>query len=233
MYLLNSDAFIDPGALKTLVGFMEDHPKAGFAGSQLRGEDGAPHTTHFRFPSIAGELEQAAKLGVISRLFPGAVIPMPPSDVPVRADWTAGASLLIRSTALEEVGLFDERFFLYYEETDLCLRAHNADWQTWFVPQSTVVHVGSVSTGMKHWARTPSYWFASRRHYFRKNHGQAYAVCADLARLFGGLLWRARRVVSPRPLGEPAYFLRDFLRHSLRASRTARPTHGQYVKDSK
>ena len=218
VYLLNSDAFIDPGALRVLLDFMLRRPDVGFAGSRLRGDDGAPHTTHFRFPTIAGEFEQATKLGVVTRLLAHAVIPMPRTEKPVQADWTAGASMLIRSDALRDIGLFDETFFLYFEETDLCRRGSMAGWQTWFVPQSTVTHVGSVSTGMKDWTRTPGYWFDSRRHYFLKNHGRTYLLGATVARATGAALWRLRRLVSPRPMGEPRWFLTDFLCHAIRAN---------------
>lgn len=218
VYLLNSDAFIDPGALRVLLDFMLRRPDVGFAGSRLRGDDGAPHTTHFRFPTIAGEFEQATKLGIVTRLLAHAVIPMPATEKPVQADWTAGASMLIRSDALRDIGLFDETFFLYFEETDLCRRGSMAGWQTWFVPQSTVTHVGSVSTGMKDWTRTPGYWFDSRRHYFLKNHGRTYLFGATVARVTGAVLWRLRRLVSPRPMGEPRWFLTDFLCHATRAN---------------
>jgi len=244
VYLLNSDAFVDPGAVKTLVDFMVAHPHVGFAGSQLRGDDDAPHTTHFRFPSIASEFEGAIKLGLVSRALAGSVVPMAATEEPVKADWVAGASMMIRTAALDDIGLFDETFFLYFEETDLCQRGAHAGWETWFVPQSTVMHIGSVSTGMKTWARAPRYWFDSRRHYYLKNHGRMYLAGATLARLVGGLLWRARRLVSPRPLGEPPHFLKDFVRHAIaanlqgRASRIPKPysqglpSH-HFAKDSK
>lgn len=244
IYLLNSDAFVDPGAIKTLIDFMIDHPNVGFAGSQLRGDDEVPHTTHFRFPSIAGEFEGAIKLGLVSRALKASIVPMEPTTIPVQAGWVAGASMIIRTAALDDIGLFDETFFLYFEETDLCLRAARAGWETWFIPQSTVVHIGSVSTGMKSWARAPQYWFDSRRHYFLKNHGRLYLAGASLARVVGGVLWRARRLVSPRPLGEPPHFLRDFVRHALLANLPGRtrpvpkpysqglPSH-RFAKDSK
>ncbi|WP_050930380.1 glycosyltransferase family 2 protein [Aestuariivita boseongensis] len=244
VYLLNSDAFVDPGAIRTLLEFMQAHPQVGFAGSQVRGDDDVPHTTHFRFPSIAGEFEASIKLGLVTRALKNAVVPMAATDVPVKADWVAGASLMIRSRMLDEIGLFDETYFLYFEETDLCLRGAQAGWETWFVPQSTAVHIGSVSTGMKTWTRAPRYWFDSRRHYFLKNHGRVYLIGASLARIAGGLLWRARRVISPRPLGEPPRFLRDFVTHAIRANLPGRrprvpkpysqglPSH-RFAKDSK
>ncbi|MFC6586849.1 glycosyltransferase family 2 protein [Sulfitobacter pacificus] len=110
-------------------------------------------------------------------------------DLPQTAtqvDWVAGASVLMRASMLDEIGIFDETFFLYFEETDLCKRAAVAGWECWYLPQVGVVHIGSVSTGMKEWQRIPDYWFASRRHYFVKNHSRAYAAAALLAKLAGG-----------------------------------------------
>lgn len=229
IYLLNSDAFLDPGALQTLLAFMEAHPKAGFAGSQLHGEHGDLHTVHFRFPTIASEFEQAIKFGPVTRLLQNKMVPMPATDRPVQADWVAGASLLIRWAVLDQIGTFDEGFFLYFEETDLCRRARAAGWDTWLVPESTVMHIGSVSTGMKTWRRTPDYWFDSRRRYFLKHHGRAYLIGASLARITGGALWRLRCALTGRRIEEPRWFLSDFIRHAIRAylpkrSKTKDPT---------
>lgn len=226
-YLLNSDAWPDPGTIQVLLDLLKRERSAGMAGSHIRGEDGEPHCTVFRFPSIAGEFEGAVRLGLVTRLFHDSVVPMtiPKKATPV--DWTAGASLLIRREMLEQIGLFDETFFLYYEETELCHRAAQAGWLTWYVPESRVVHVGSASTGLKTWARTPGYWFESRAYYFTKVHGRAYAALATLARVSGAVLWRIRRLVSHRPLGDPPGFLRDLLLHSLRRPfrprKTSRP----------
>ncbi|MDF1718997.1 MAG: glycosyltransferase family 2 protein [Antarcticimicrobium sp.] len=218
-YLLNSDAWPEPGALKRLRDFLVANPRAGIAGSFVRGEDGMPHHTAFRFPSIAGEFEMAARTGPISRLLKSAIVAMPIPQTETRVDWTAGASLMMRAEMLEEIGLFDETFFLYYEETDLCRRAGRAGWETWFIPQSEVVHLGSASTGMKGWTRTPAYWFASRRHYFTKNHGHAYAAAATLARGAGQAIWELRRTLSGKSQSDPDRFLRDLIADGLRAPR--------------
>ena len=215
-YILNSDAFPGPGAIRHLLGALQSDRRAGIAGSYIHGPDGTPHCTAFRFPSIAGEFEGAVRTGIVTRLLCHAVVPMALPEETARVDWVAGASALMRRRMLDEIGLFDETFFLYYEETDLCRRAARAGWHVLYVPASEVVHIGSVSTGMKTWARTPSYWFASRRHYFVKTHGRAYAACATLARVAGAALWRLRAPFSRRPLGDPPHFLRDLVSHSLR-----------------
>lgn len=214
VYLLNSDAFPAPDAIRILRDHLDAHPKIGFAGSYIHGIDGEPHITCFRFPTVWSELEMAAKTGPITRLLRNHIVPQPIPKIASRMDWVAGASLMIRQAALDEIGLFDEAFFLYYEETDLCLRGQRAGWRTDYIPASRVAHIGSASTGMGKWKRIPPYWFDSRSRYFRKNHGAAAAAAATWARVTGGLIWRLRRF--GRPTGEPDHFLRDLIAHSLR-----------------
>ncbi|TDK52117.1 glycosyltransferase family 2 protein [Antarcticimicrobium luteum] len=218
-YLLNSDAWPEPDAIRHLRDFLVTHPGAGLAGSFVEGEDGVPHRAAFRFPSIAGEFEMAARTGPVSRLLKSAIVAIPVPETETRVDWAAGASLMLRAEMLEQIGLFDETFFLYFEETDLCLRAARAGWDTYFLPQSKVIHLGSASTGMKDWPRTPSYWFESRRHYFAKNHGRPYAAAATLARVAGQAIWQMRRAVSGKPQADPDRFLRDLIFHDMRAGR--------------
>lgn len=214
-YILNSDAFPAPDAIRALLLHLEAHPKTGFAGSFIHGTDGAPHRTAFRFPSICGELEGAARFGPISRLFKRHIVAQPIPEVTGRVEWLAGASLMMRMDALDQIGLFDEVFFLYYEETDLCLRAARAGWPTDYVLESRVAHIGSASTGMKTWARIPRFWLDSRRHYFTKNHGHIYAAMATLAHVAGGVLWRLRLLVQRKDRGDPPHFLRDLIVHYL------------------
>ncbi|MBU3029966.1 glycosyltransferase family 2 protein [Paracoccus marinaquae] len=217
VYLLNSDAFPAPDAIRILLDHLEGHPRTGMAGSYIHGTDDVPHVTCFRFHSIASEFEGAAQTGPISKLLSHAIIPQPFPAKPTKMDWVAGASLMMRQDMLDQIGLFDEAYFLYYEETDLCLRAIRAGWQTDYIPASRVAHVGSASTGMKTWTRTPGYWFDSRWRYFRKNHGLATAVAATLAQLAGLGINRLRVALgSARRSGSPGY-MRDLAVHDLRA----------------
>lgn len=217
VYVLNSDAFPAPDAIAALLSVLQADPGAGFAGSHIHGEDGATHLTTFRFPSIASEFEGAARTGPVSRWLSRRAVPLPTPAGTQDVDWLAGASLMMRREVLDAIGLFDETYFLYFEETDLCLRAARADWRTLFVPDSRVAHIGSVSTGMKKWDRVPGYWFASRRHYFTKNHGRAYALAATLAHVAGGTLHRLRCALARRAPADPPYFLRDLIRHDMSA----------------
>ena len=216
VYILNSDAFPAPDAIKLLLEYLQTHPKVGMAGSYIHGPDGEPHTTCFRFPSVAAEFEGAARTGPISRLLANRAVAIGVPEATGPVDWLAGASMMMREEVVRTVGIFDETFFLYFEETDLCYRAAEAGWPTHFVRESRVEHIGSVSTGMKTWKRVPGYWFDSRWHYFKKRGGTLHAVAATLAHVAGGLILRFRRLVNPRIPGGPPRFLRDLLGHAVR-----------------
>ncbi|MGL6211276.1 MAG: glycosyltransferase family 2 protein [Paracoccaceae bacterium] len=216
VYILNSDAFPAPDAIRALLDHLERNPKTGFAGSYIHGPDGDPHRTAFRFPSIAGEFEQQARFGPISRLLAGSIVAQPIPQATGRVDWLAGASLMMRMDVLDQIGLFDETFFLYFEETDLCHRAARAGWPTDYVLESRVAHIGSASTGMKAWQRIPEFWLDSRMHYFVKTHGRGYAAAATLAHLAGGALWRARLLIQRKERGDPPGYWRDLAAHGMR-----------------
>ncbi len=224
-YILNSDAFPAPDAIRALLAHLEAHPGTGFAGSHIHGPDGESHHTAFRFPSIAGEFEQAARFGPISRLLRHAVVAPPLPDHTQRVDWLAGASLMMRQSVLDQIGLFDERFFLYFEETELCRRAAGAGWPTDYVVESRVAHIGSASTGMKTWARIPRFWLDSRLYYYTKTKGAFYAAMATLAHVAGGLIWRTRALLQRRDFIDPPRFLMDMTVHTLATAICAlRPT---------
>lgn len=216
IYILNSDAFPEAGAIRVLVEHMQANPEVGFAGSRLHGEDGEYHQTAFRFPTILSEFESAAMTGPISRMLRRHIVALPEPKAVRTVDWMAGASLLLRHDTYIETGGFDERFFLYFEETDLCFRARRSGWQSVYLPQSRVMHIGSVSTGMKTWKRTPSFWFDSRMWYFTKNHGLPYATVATLAYVAGAMISGLRGVFGKRSSGQPQHFLGDLVSHALR-----------------
>jgi len=217
--LLNPDAQVRPGAIKTLVDFLDQHPKVGIAGSSFEQQNGKPWPYAFRFPSIISEFENGLRLGVVSKvLAKWKVVNVMDQDREQPIDWLPGASMMIRREVFESVGLMDEGYFLYYEETDFCLQAKRAGWECWYVPASRVMHILGQSTGVTATnqapKRLPQYWYDSRRRYFLKNHGWFYAAIADTAWLISFALWRVRRVVQRKPDADPPKMLWDLFRNS-------------------
>ncbi len=218
VWLLNPDTQVRPTALRALVEFMEAHPEVGIAGGMLEEADGVSWPYAFRFPTLLSEVERGFRFGPISRLLSRWIVPRRMPDLAARADWVSGASMIVRGVVFEQIGLMDEGYFLYYEETDFCRQAARAGWECWYVPTSRVMHISGQSTGVTGRQTTrrpmPRYWFDSRRRYFVKNHGWPYAACADLGWLLGHATWRVRRIIQRKPLTDAPNLTRDFLRFS-------------------
>jgi GT2 family glycosyltransferase len=216
--LLNSDTIVKEHALDALVDFMDRHPRAGIAGSRMLWPEGGQRASPFRFLGIASELDRGLRLGVASKLLsPWSAVPPAPKQ-PAVVEWVSGASMILRRELLEEIGLLDEGLYTYFDDVDICLRARRAGWETWFVPESQVVHLGGSSTGVtstKTTARRPAYWFQARRRFFLKSYGPAYTTLIDAAHIAGLALWRLRRRIQRRPDLDPPHLLGDSIRQSV------------------
>lgn len=220
VWLLNPDTSIQKPAVKPLLDFMLEVPEAGIAGSRLESEDGSPQCSAFRFQTIRSEFISSLRLGFLNRLFPTwSVTSIAISDSAKRIDWVAGASMLVRYEVIKDIGLMDENYFLYFEETDFCLQAARKGWQCWYVPQSRVTHYVGQSTGVVSGSitrrRRPKYWFESRQYYFRKNYGVLYTMLTDLVWGLGFSIWRLRRFIQRKQDTDPVFMLWDFWRNSI------------------
>jgi hypothetical protein len=234
VYLLNSDAFVAPGAVRLLLEFLERRRDVGICGSYIHGLAGEPHETAFRFPTILGELIAWVPLWPFTPLLRRYAVAMPIPTRPQAVDWLAGASMLIRREVFDSIGAFDDGFFMYFEETDFCLRARRAGFPTWYLPESRVAHVGGGSTGLLDARRPrPAYWFESRRRYLCKHRGAPYLWAANAAWVAGFALAQLRRRVKRLPNPDPPRLLRDFLRHNLLPRRAFSPERdGTRLADS-
>jgi GT2 family glycosyltransferase len=217
--LLNPDTVARPGAVWELVCFMEAHPEAGISGSGLEEADGSHWPIAFRFPSLLSELDSGLRLGIVTQLLDQWVVPREMGNEEAQVDWLPGASMMVRREVFETIGLMDEKYFLYFEETDFCLQARRAGWECWYVPQSRVMHIAGQSTGVtvrnSSPKRLPAYWFDSRRRYFIKNYGWFYASITDIIWIISFSTWCVRRIVQRKPDRDPPYFLWDFMRNSI------------------
>lgn len=174
--LLNTDAFVSEDTLYKTMAYMDSHPRCGILGVKLVGRDGALQPSARYFPTPWNLF--LARTG-LHRLFSGVrlVDDMAWDHASVRqCDWVPGCYFLVRKAVIDQIGLFDPRYFLYYEEIDHCLAARRAGWEVIFFADTTVVHIGGES------AKTTGEITAGGRQieamqiesellYFRKNHG--------------------------------------------------------------
>lgn len=152
--LLNSDTRLQPGSLKALSHYLDQHPRAAIVGPRLEGSDGTLQASCYPFPTPLDTFLENSTCAVffgrlIRRYVPGIrglYWRTWSHDSPRIVPWLKGAALAIRREAFNAVGGFDESFFLYFEDADLCCRMKNAGWQVHFAPVTTVVHVGGAST---------------------------------------------------------------------------------------
>ena len=219
--LVNPDARVRPGALEAMAALLDREPRAGAVGAQLIHQDGRRQSSAFRFPTLRGEFCRGARTHLFERIL-GVPQSSVDSEVATEVPWVTGAAAMLRTEALAETGLFDEGFFLYFEETELMRRLHRAGWTVWHEPAARVVHEGGAATqirdpetGLPRARRTPSYWYQARRRYFALAHGRPAALAAGFAWLAGQLWWRLRQLVAPRPGHHPHRETRDLLAFGL------------------
>jgi N-acetylglucosaminyl-diphospho-decaprenol L-rhamnosyltransferase len=217
--LLNPDTQVHAGAIKSLIDFMETHPTAGIAGSSFTNQDGSPWPIAFKFPSLLSELNDGLRLGIVTKLLSKWVVAQTMTQEEQPIDWVPGASMIIRREVFDAIGLMDENYFLYYEETDFCFQAKRAGWECWYAPQSKVMHIAGQSTGVtvrdQRPKRLPQYVFDSRRRYFVKNYGLLYAALTDLIWMDAFLLASIRRIIERKPNTNPPHFFKDFFKNSV------------------
>jgi GT2 family glycosyltransferase len=176
LLLLNTDAFVAPDSVARAMTFMRETPDCGILGVRLTGRDGDVQPSCRYFPTPANIF--LVRTGLAKR-FPGVRLVDGPDWAPQSAqacDWVPGCFYLIRKQVITDVGLFDPRYFLYYEEVDHCLAAQRAGWKIMYTPATTVIHIGGES------AKADSALTAGGRQidrismesamlYFRKNFG--------------------------------------------------------------
>ena len=172
VYVLNEDTTADDWGFARIVEYLDAHPRVAALGPRLTYPDGRLQDSAWRFPtplvSTLGLLT-VGKLGVKQSR----------GDAPHAVDWVMGAALVLRRDALDEVGLFDDEFFLYSEEVDLQFRLRQAGWDVHYFPSATVVHHESQFSADIPERRINEMW-RSRHRYWRKHHSGAGARVAAL-----------------------------------------------------
>jgi N-acetylglucosaminyl-diphospho-decaprenol L-rhamnosyltransferase len=145
LLLLNTDAFVAPDSVRQTMRYLDEHPACALLGARLVGRDGVLQPSCRYFPTPWNEFVARAGL---QRFFPRTRMIDDMSwdhASPRECDWVPGCYYLVRKSVVDQVGLFDPRFFLYYEEVDHCRAVKAAGWKVVYYPHATVVHIGGES----------------------------------------------------------------------------------------
>lgn len=207
--LLNPDIVVHPGSLQSLLALMADHPQAGAVAPRLRGVDGEIQPSCRAFPGP--DIVRYEALG-LSRLFP-----RHPRFGMYRMTWwdysderqvdqPMASALLLRDAALQQIGLFDEQFPMFFNDVDLCRRLWDAGWEIWFTPVAEMTHLGAASTRQVRREMIieshRSFVLYYEKHYRQQLSPWQYRRTLCLLRL--GLRWRLgivdlRRLIGKKP----------------------------------
>ena len=148
--LVNPDSLVERGFFEKVEAFFEENPSVGIAGPRILGEDGELQLSARREISLVSGL--LGRTSLLTRLFPKSSLvksqfPAVTSfEAPTNVDWVSGACMVLRRRAVEQVGAFDERFFMYFEDADLCRRAREAGWSVFYLPHVEVIHEAGGSS---------------------------------------------------------------------------------------
>jgi len=179
--ILNPDTEALPGSIARLVQYMEAHPTVGVAGPQLLNEDGSVQSSRRRFPSLMTAffestwLQPLAPRGMLRWYYMLDI----DDSAETAVDWLQGAALLVRREAINDAGMFDERFFMYSEELDWQRRMKAAGWNIIYLPSAKIIHYGGRSSDQVV-AQKHIHFQTSKIRYFTKHHGRLAGVSLRL-----------------------------------------------------
>lgn len=198
--LLNSDTIVRLGAIASLENALEKHPEAGLISPRLEWPDETPQISCFRYHSPISQFIDAAATGPITKLLNAYNVPIPIKNISFEPQWTSFACVLVRQTLVEQIGLMDEGYFMYFDDVDYCRRARNAGWTVLHWPDARVVHLrggsGSVKSDTAARKRPLSYLYASRSRYFAKFYGMVGLWIANICWLLGRSIAWIREVIN-------------------------------------
>ncbi len=178
LLVLNSDTAIRPGSITALVRYLDEHPDVAVVGPRLRYPDGRTQPSRRRFPTLLTFFAESTQ---VQRFWPSNPVARRyyvsdrSDDQEQDVDWLVGACIAVRGAAAAQVGLFDERFFLYSEEIDWCRRFRAAGWRVVYMPEAEVQHLEG-GTSRQDLAARDAHFQQSRLRYLEKWHGPRAAA---------------------------------------------------------
>lgn len=205
--LLNSDTLVQPGTFAGLRDAMVRFPRAGIIGPSMVDGHGVPDQSFFRQPAPPSEFLRSSNTGVFTKLLSRYDLVLPWREGPVEVDWLGFACVLVRHEIIEQVGLLDDAYFMYFEDIDYCRRVREAGWKVLYFPEPKIVHLNGGSSKVSAEGallrRAPRYYYESRSRYFAKFYGRRGLWLANA-------FWYLGRCVSwPRELAGREPTLRE------------------------
>lgn len=198
--LLNSDTIVRPGAFEILLETLKNTPEAGLVGARLEWPDGKPQESCFHFHTPISEFLKASSIGLFSRLLNRYIVARPVADRAEYYQWVSFACVLIRGQVIKDVGLLDDKFFMYFEDVEFSYRAKKAGWKVIYQPNAHVVHLRGGSSPLKSQAqlrkKLPRYFYESRTRYFYLLYGYWGLILANIAWTIGAAISGLREVLS-------------------------------------
>jgi GT2 family glycosyltransferase len=175
---LNPDTVVHPGAVQALVAYLREHPAVGAVGPRLLNADGSLQPSCRNFLSSRNlVLQHLMPWSILPRAWRGRwVLEYWDHEHARKVDWVIGAALMIRSSTLAEVGLKDEAYPIFHEETDWCYRMYQLGWEVHFVPDSRITHLGGQTVKGMWGERLVLEFYKGKHTFIRKHYGRAALV---------------------------------------------------------
>jgi GT2 family glycosyltransferase len=197
--LLNPDATVSGDFFEGLEAFLDGQPRAGVVGTRILDADGGLQLSARREVSFVSGL--FGRTSLLTRLFPksslvrGQFPAVAAAGAPVEVDWVSGACMALRRRMLDEIGPFDTRFFMYFEDADLCKRAREAGWRVFYLPAVEVRHAAGGSTK----SRPAAVWRLHKSAFlYHRKHGRHGPLNAYSLVVLAGLTARALLKLASR-----------------------------------
>ncbi|MFT3731280.1 MAG: glycosyltransferase family 2 protein [Hyphomicrobium sp.] len=217
--LLNTDAFVATDTLRKTVTFLDDHPDVGILGVKLVSESGALQPSCRYFPTPWNMFVTSSRLGnALGKLLTPnlkKIDDLTWDHQSVReCDWVPGCYYAVRREVIDTVGLFDPRYFMYFEEVDHCRTVQNAGWKIVYYPDTSVVHIGGESAAavakLSSGRQISILSMESQLLYFRKHYGLPGTLATLLLELVGDASKTAGAVVREKNLATARHFVGTF-----------------------
>ena len=230
--LVNTDAFIHSGCIRALTEFLDRHPDVAVVAPRVVNKDGSLQASVHAFPTpLRCWIENLWLNPFVRNVFNLRDWRSWAHDETQEVPWVIGACMVVRKSIIDSVGGFDERFFMYSEETDWQYRIRKAGWKIWFVHESEVTHLGGASGGTESLSsRTRTSFFDSLDYFEHKNFGilglmsvRAAMLVGSLLRLsawsFMGLIYRTNRTIAGAKVQHYLWLIRYILTRNAVASK--------------